>query len=65
MLYSAVKACQGAAPEEMAHSNVPLLLPEWGLDQGLQNTPLLLHTLQIKIKLTCPLQQELLKGGWL
>lgn len=63
MLYSTVKACQGAATEEMAHSNVPLLLPEWGLDQGLHNTPLLQHTLQIKIKLTCTLQQELLKWG--
>ena len=45
MLYSIVKACLGAASEEMAHSNMalPSASPRICLDQGLQNTPRL-HT---------------------
>lgn len=45
MLYSIVKACLGAASQQMAHSN--MALPSAALcmcsDQGLQNTPRL-HT---------------------
>jgi len=45
MFYSIVTACQGAAPQETAHSNSSL--PPFSsvrLDMGLQNTPLL-HTM--------------------
>lgn len=69
MLYGIVKACQGAAPEDTAHSNMPLYLTVWVCVVRVRacvrvtwikgyKIHLICRTLRLEINLTSTLQKD-------